>query len=255
VGGLVPTLLIDHAPEAEPRQDPHPGTLDLDVALSERVVDEQRYQALALRLRQEGFGPDVSEGGNKRLQSWRNKNSGVVVEFLMDALGDGQDPGRRVQPLEADFGVFVTDGAELAIDERVERTLTGRLPTGEEVTRTISVCGPAAFVVLKTLALAGRGEPKDAFDLIYVLRGTPGAPGVIADRLAGHAEKDPDVVRNALAKLAHEFASIDSTGPKRAAEFMLTRQGDQQELDNAASDAHGLVADLLEACLARGLTS
>ena len=32
------------------------------------------------------------------------------------------------------------------------------------------MCGPGAFVVLKALAFRDRGEPKDAYDLVYVLR-------------------------------------------------------------------------------------
>ncbi len=37
-------------------------------------------------------------------------------------------------------------------------------------TRSISVCGPGAFTVLKALAFSYRGENKDAYDLYYVLK-------------------------------------------------------------------------------------
>jgi predicted nucleotidyltransferase len=58
----------------------------------------------------------------------------------------------------------------MAFDERENVTLAGDTLKGERVSRTIPVCGPAAFVVLKALAFADRGEPKDAYDLLYILR-------------------------------------------------------------------------------------
>src|ERR1700683_1597605 len=73
------------------------------------------------------------------------------------------------------------------------------------VRRVIPVCGPATFVVLKSLALADRGEPKDAYDLVYVLRRWPEGISDIADRLALHANKHPGDVNDALTKLANDF--------------------------------------------------
>jgi len=49
---------------------------------------------------------------------------------------------------------------ELAFDERVDVEIYGRTLTGEEVTRTVPVCGPAAFIVLKALAFGDRAEPE-----------------------------------------------------------------------------------------------
>ena len=47
---------------------------------------------------------------------------------------------------------------------------SGQTIVGEDATREIWVCGPGAFVVLKSLAFDLRGENKDAYDLFYVLR-------------------------------------------------------------------------------------
>ena len=45
------------------------------------------------------------------------------------------------------------------------------------------MCGPGAYVVLKALAFRGRGEPKDAYDLFYVLRNYGEGPQSIANAL------------------------------------------------------------------------
>jgi hypothetical protein len=252
VGGLVPALLIDlqrGAPETAPDAGGHPGTNDLDVGLALAVLSDDRYAEISHRLRQEGFEPDTNDKGNAVLQRWRLGDLKVTVDFLMPPA-PGQDADRRVQPLEPDFGALITPGLELAFEERVLVELAGHTLSGERVSRTIPVCGPAAFVVLKTLAFADRGEPKDAYDLLYVLRGTTGGAEAVAERLALHAHRHRELVDRTLVLLERDFANPDSVGPIRAAQFGLIDAGD---LDNDAADAHGHVDDLLTAHRRRSL--
>jgi hypothetical protein len=138
----------------------------------------------------------------------------------------------------------------LAFDERREIELDGHTLGGEAARRTIPVCGPAAFIVLKALAFADRGEPKDAYDLVYVIRRSPGQAGAIADRLAEHIANDRESVHSALELLARDFDDVEGIGPQRAARFAIT---DEAELDDQAADAQGYVDDLLRACRERGL--
>jgi hypothetical protein len=132
-----------------------------------------------------------------------------------------------------------------------EARLDGHTLHGERVRRTIPVCGPAAFVVLKALAFGDRAEPKDAYDLVYVIRHTPERGHAIAERLRAHAEHDHDTVSRALALLARDFDAPDNLGPSRAADFMLAAP---QDRDADAADAHGFVDDLLLAARNLGLT-
>lgn len=246
VGGLVPTLLIDLRDEnlTEPGDGDHPGTNDLDIGLALALLDDERYAEVSERLRQEDFEPDEKENGNKTRQTWRHKTlPGIKVDFLIPPASE-HDAGQRIQSLEADFGAIVTPGLELAFDETVLVQLDGHTLKGERVKREIPVCGPAAFVVLKALAIPGRGEPKDSFDLVYVIRGADGRHEAIAERLAEHARSHPQIVERAIAALARDFATPENVGPRRAAEFGLV---DPADFDNDAADAHGRVDDLLTA--------
>lgn len=252
VGGLVPALLIDTRRDADAEDDPHPGTNDLDVGLALAVLDDERYAEISARLRAEGFRPDTNDAGNETVQRWRLGDLKVTVDFLMPPAPD-QDDRVRVQNLEGDFGALITPGLQLAFDERVNVELDGHTLHGESVRRTIPVCGPAAFVVLKALAFADRGEPKDAYDLVYVVRHTPGRGHAIAERLSGHAAEHRPIVVKALALLARDFDTPDDLGPTRAARFTIAEPTVQDELDNTAADAHGYVADLLSASHHLGL--
>ncbi len=255
VGGLVPSLLIDagRADDGEADDDLHPGTNDLDVGLALALLDDHRYAEISARLRAEGFEPDESEGGNKIVQCWRLKDLKVTVDFLISPA-PGDPPKTRIKNLEGDFGALVAPGLPLAFDERVNVELEGFTLTGERTSRTIPVCGPAAFVVLKALAFGDRGEPKDAYDLTYVIRGTPGGPRAIADGLKQHAEDHAETVQEALGLLHRDFDGPDAIGPQRAARFAVPTSAPRYEIDNQAADAHGFVDDLLSKCRDLGLT-
>ena len=252
VGGLVPSLIIDRDRGQEDEfGDRHPGSNDLDVGLSVALLDDERYAEISSRLRQEGFEPDINEQGNPTLQRWKLDGLNVTVDFLLPPI-PGAERGGRVHPLASDFGVIVAPGLELAFDERQPVTLEGRTLNDELVTRTIPVCGPGAFVVLKAMALGDRAEPKDAFDLVYVVRNWPGGAQEIGDRLADHAERHDSLVKDALGLLVRDFGSADSIGPMRVAEFEGVRG---TALDEAIADAHGYIDDLLVACRERSLLS
>ena len=246
VGGLVPTLLIDAQRPPSNGDEPHPGTNDLDLGLSLALLDDARYAEVSERLRAEGFEPDTNDARNRTVQRW--KRDGLTVDFLIPPAPN-LVPARRVHNLEPDFGAIVTPGLELAFEERVNVDIEGTTLTGEQVTRTIPVCGAGAFVVLKALAFGDRGEPKDAFDLLYVIRHLPGGAVAVADVLGRHAVAHEVVVETALALLARDFATVDGLGPRRAAEFEHLDPGAR---DDAAADAHGFVDDLLRSYRVRG---
>jgi len=250
VGGLVPSLIIDREPDRREEVDEtHPGTNDLDVGIAVALLDDSQYAEISHRLRQEGFEPDTNESGNPTLQRWKWGDLKVTVDFLLPPV-EGAEVGGRVLPLEGDFGVLIAPGLELAFEECEQVTIEGTTLKGEGATRTVPVCGPGAFVVLKAFAFADRGEPKDAFDLVYVIRRWPGGAKAIADRLERHVKRHPDVVREALALLVRDFGSPDLIGPLRVAEF---EGATEDRRDEVAADAHGYVDDLIRVCGQRGL--
>ncbi len=240
VGGLVPSLLDLQLPVVHD-EDSHPGTNDLDLGLSLGLLDGQRYMEISERLRTEGFEPDTNRSGNKTVQRWHL--GGLKVDFLIPPATD-QDPKLRVQNLESDFGALVTPGLELAFDERIDVEIEGTTLKGEHATRVVPVCGPGAYVVLKALAFADRSEPKDAYDMVYVIRRTTDGATTIAAKLREHADAHPEVVRQAVELLERDFASVEHIGPQRCAEF---EHLDPDARNEAAADAHGHIDDLLRA--------
>ena len=82
--------------------------------------------------------------------------------YIATKLGDLRD--------DVVFAAVITPGLELAFQDRRLLTLEGETLRHEQASREVWVCEAGAFTVLKALAFQGRGENKDAYDLIYTLQ-------------------------------------------------------------------------------------
>lgn len=240
VGGLVPSLLIDqdNLPEGV---DAHVGTVDLDVGLTLALLDEGRYQALAERMRRAGFEQDATDKGTPTRQRWRIVGpEKVTVDFLIEP-SHSEDQGGTLRDIEHDFAAVITPGLQLAFQDAEPITLSGKTIRNEQVTRGIQVCGPGAYVVLKSLAFRGRGENKDAYDLYYLLRSYGAGVNEIASRLL--PLRTDSHTTQAIDILKEDFQTRDGVGPLRVAEFLLGRPDDEIQVDVV-----GFVGRLLREC-------
>jgi hypothetical protein len=232
VGGLVPLLWRDSG-QLDTGAPPPVGTVDLDLGLSESLLEEGRYMEMAERLRRAGFIPDTNAAGRVTPQRWTVGDGGPTIDFLIDPLGADDRPG-RVKHLDAQrqFAAIAVRGVSLAMSSSVGQTLEGITHRGEKATRAVCVCNPGVFVVLKALAFRGRGEPKDAHDLYYALRYSLSGPEEIGLQLNALGTR-PEVVQ-ALAVLRADFESIDHAGPIRVAEFLAEPRSEELRADVVA---------------------
>lgn len=240
VGGLAPSLLIDQQ-ELVAGADPHVGTMDLDVGLAVALLDHARYRTITERLRRAGFSQDVNADGNPTRQRWKIESVGrVTVDFLIPPTQPG-DVGGALLNIEADFAAVIAPGLHLAFRDRQRVALSGRTVMGEDAARDVWVCGPGAFVVLKALAFASRGENKDAYDLFYVVRNYGSGVQDTADCLRPLLE-DP-AGSEAMAILRRDFLDHNGVGPRRVAEFMTHGPDDAIQ-----ADVVGFVRQMLDRC-------
>lgn len=232
VGGFVPALLVpqDRLPNGATR---HVGTTDLDLALSIALLAEEQYHEVSERLRRAGFRSGTNARGNPTSPRWVIDRGGarVQVDFLMPP-GNALDHGGGLIRLESDFAAFVSPGLDIAWRDRRRVSLDGYTILGERATREVWVCGPGAFIVLKALAWRDRGEPKDAYDLFYVLRNYGDGPASVADAfrpLLGDAHAD-----RALGIVEQDFGEPDCAGPARVAAFLGPGDDETVRADVAA---------------------
>jgi hypothetical protein len=216
VGGLVPSLIIEQDPLPADRR--HAGTTDLDIGLALTLLNSRRYDTVVYRLRDAGFAPDRNEAGNPTSQRWRMDGPGrVTVDFLIPPSGADDPPG-QLKHLSPGFAAIIAPGLHLAFRDHRMVAVAGTTFAGANATRSLWVCGPGAFIVLKALAFRNRGANKDAYDLHYVLtsfgEGTRDVANALAPLLG-----DP-AAEMALAVLHEDFCASDALGPVAVATFL-----------------------------------
>jgi len=212
--------------------------MDLDVGLTLALLDEGRYRKLTERLRDAGFEMDRNDDGRPTRQRWKVTGIGTVTLDFLIQPSLPTDKGGRLRNIEPDFAAIIAPGLNLAFLDRERVTISGRTIFGEKATRDFWICGPGAYVVLKSLAFDGRGENKDAYDLYYVVRNYGAGVDDVATRLQPLL-LDAEAQR-AVEILERDFSDIESVGPLRVAEFIVGGPDDELQ-----SDVVGFVRQLL----------
>ena len=209
VGGWVPTLLLNQAPRE------HIGSLDVDMALNHRTLREVGYKSIMQLLLAHGYYQ-----GEQPFIFFRTVQLGenpyeVEVDFLAGEYS-GTARGHRTQRVQ-DIRPRKARGCDLAINLATEITISGTLPGGGKDTATLRVASIVPFLVMKSMAMAGRLKEKDAWDIYYCIRYYPGGIDKLAEEFQPHLENS--LIQETLDKLGKKFASPEHIGPKQVADF------------------------------------
>ena len=241
----MPLYLVPGGDYAQPQ---HVGSTDVDVAL--RLVveaeDEGAYSTLATNLRRAGF--DRVDGSSWR---WSADVDGHVV--VLEFLGDRTDvaPGTifspRVRPSAGAGGVglLCVRGVELAFRDSVAIDRELVLLDGARSNVTFQVANLSPFVALKADAYLDRRKPKDAYDLVYVLRWWDGGPAAAAAAVAASPIAGEPFVLSAMRRVLGEFAGPDRVGAVDYA-LLAAAGGTEAEISRARNEAVLVVRQFAE---------
>lgn len=234
IGGWVPELLLPGG------ATPHVGSMDIDLALDHRRIEETGYKMIRELLLERGYVEgkqpfvycrDIERGG---------KTIRVLVDFLSGEYA-GTGKGHRHQRVQ-DLMVRKVRGCDLAFDMAQEVTVAGNLPGGGLDTVNIRVASVVPFLIMKGMALDERLKEKDAWDIYFCLLHYPGGINAIADEFRPHL--DHGLIREGVEKIRKHFSSPDHIGPKFVADFEEVE--DTEERARIMRDAYERVQALLE---------
>jgi hypothetical protein len=235
VGGWTPDLLM---PEAD---EPHVGSIDVDLALDAEKLNDGRYaELLNLLINTRRYRP-----GEKDFQLIVDVNLGdgdKPVQVEVEFLAPKEVKLKKNKPkLLRGFRVLQADGCGVAFHAPVVLRLGGRNVRGDTNGVSLRVASLPDFLVMKAYALGGRDKPKDAYDLCYCLENAPGGMAALAaDWKPRLAEKE---VTRAVEILREKFATVDSFGPQQLVEFHAATDEESREM--AARRAFELVQKFL----------
>lgn len=235
VGGWVPDLLIVDS------HDAHVGSLDVDLALDARKLDDGRYADLLASL----FVTRRYARGSKPFQLATRvglQDGGVPLEVQVEFLAPKEAKLERNNPkLIPGFRVLLADGCASAFNAPLDIELAGRATRGEVNSVVLRVASLPDFLIMKAYALAGREKPKDAYDIYYCLDNFPGGLESLAS--TWRVRREDNDVSAAIGILQRKFSAVDAVGPWQVAEFLGSNQLEEKAMQ--ARRAYELVQQLL----------
>lgn len=235
VGGWTPDLLLPDADE------PHVGSIDVDLALDATKLDKGRYaELLKLLLDTKRYRKGAKDF--QLIVEVDLKDGEKPVQVEVEFLAPKEVKLKKNKPkLLTDFRVLQADGCGVAFHAPVELNLAGQNVRGAKNTVRLRVASLADFLVMKAHAIGGRDKPKDTYDLCYCLEQFPGGMKKLAADWKQRV-KEKDVAR-AVEILREKFAGVDAFGPHQLVEFHSAPDEDTQAMQ--ARQAYELVQKFL----------
>lgn len=210
VGGWVPAMLI-------PQDNvPHVGSLDVDLALNHKTLQDPGYNTIYNLLVGRGYRQDDEQP----YRFWRIVEAdGHTIEVAVDLLAgeyEGTSKSHRTQRIQ-DVRARKARGCELAFQHAVEVPIDGTLPDGAKDSATIRIAAIIPFLAMKGMAMATRLKEKDPWDIYYSVRNFPGGPEALVAEFKPHLHNA--LIKEGLRNIAEKFGSPEHFGPRSVASF------------------------------------
>ncbi len=234
VGGWVPAMLI-------PQDNvPHVGSLDVDLALNHKTLQDPGYNTIHNLLIGRGYRQDKEQP----YRFWRIVVvAGHPIEVAVDLLAgeyEGTSKSHRTQKIQ-DVRARKARGCELAFQQAAEVRIDGTLPDGAKDSSVIRIAAIIPFLAMKGMAMASRLKEKDPWDIYYCVSNFPGGSEALAAEFKTHLPNS--LIREGLRNIAEKFGSPKHFGPRSVAAF--DDIGDPEERALVERDAYERVQNVL----------
>lgn len=235
VGGWVPDLLL---PDAE---EPHIGSIDVDLALDADKLRDGRYAEIVKSLLATGRYEQSDQQFKLRARVDLG-DGGPVIVVDVDFLKPLEKRKKRKSPrLLKDFRPLDADGCSAAFRNPESVKVGGHTISGAENSVSVLVAAIEDFLVMKSHALAKRDKPKDAYDICYCLDHVPDGMQALAS--SWRERRGDPLVAGAIGHLREKFASVAAYGPQQVVAFYDAPA--REERDRHARRAYELVTRFL----------
>ena len=238
IGGWTPTFIL---PQSD---DPHVGSLDIDVALDFSKIPDDTYQTILKAFLKRGYTQDKEQPFRffRKVKIEEAEPINVEVDLMAGEYG-GTGKGHRTQKVQ-DVRARKARGCDLAFDAAVTVTLDGNLPDGGKDTASFKVAGIVPFLVMKGMTMYERMKEKDAYDIYYCVEHFPGGVKGLAAEFRSFMKNK--LVIEGLEKIKSKFASVEHIGPKWVVDFLeVTEKEDRDIIMRRAYEKVNELLDLL----------
>ena len=219
IGGWVPTLLY---PDGD-----HIGSIDVDVLLNQLEIKKaESYRTIKRILTQNGYRRHEEKYFTFiKTIVLDGVSYDVDVDFLSGKYGgDGGNVSKHVdgiKTLPATGGNFAFDFPPTDVKIEYMRE------DGAKDSGHVKVISVVPYLVMKTAAL-GRGKPKDAYDIYYMVDKYEGGVRTLVKEFMPYTDRE--LIREMCQKLDEKFASPQHAGPTDVVTFMGITEEEEKEI-------------------------
>jgi len=162
IGGWVPYFLLE-AHKSTDIDFVHIGSVDIDLVIDPKVIDEEKYETIAGML----LGKEYKLSKEILYQFERTVTSDVDgkeytvrIDFLTPQPPRGKGQARRHRQIQPDLKARNLPGAEIALQLNQKVPLAGVLPGNGETRLEFKMADLAGFLALKGIAFGKRYREK-----------------------------------------------------------------------------------------------
>lgn len=245
VGGWVPFVLLERHRRPDDRFV-HVGSIDIDLAVDPRRVNEPEYATIVELLRERGYRPAATRRGRAIPNSFERtvhspvtaKPYAIRVDFLTPFAA--AESGRSAQaPLQDELVARKIKGCEAAFRYQTTVEIAGALPDGGRMTVPIHMADLVASLTMKGIVLGERYREKDAYDIYALVAHYGRGPAEAAHATRPHLD-DP-LVSEGMVGIRSAFATRDAHGPAWVASFLVNPMF-VEERERVVTDAYMVVS-------------
>jgi hypothetical protein len=243
IGGWTPSFLFPKAREPQAKamldpaiftpavfdtDEPHIGSLDIDVALNFSNIPDDTYQTILKAFLKRGYTRDKDQPFRffRKVRVEGADPVEVEVDLMAGEYG-GTTRGHRTQKVQ-DIRARKARGCDLAFDSSITVTLEGELPDGGKDKVSFKVAGIVPFLVMKGMAMHDRMKEKDAYDIYYCVEHFPGGTSKLIAEFSSFSRNK--LVLEGLGKIRGKFASVKHVGPVWVADFLEITEKEDREI-------------------------
>ena len=238
VGGWVPDLLI---PDAE---EPHIGSIDVDLALNtEKLMDGRYAEMLDQLLNTKRYCQGAKDFQLQTEVDLKDGSDPIKVDIDFMGATDADTEKNKPKLVEG-FRLLKADGCAVAFHAPTSQRISGQMASGAENTVSIQIASIPDFLIMKAFALNGRDKPKDAYDICYCLDYYSGGIPELAQAWKQRLDDGLKATRLATEYLREKFQSVSAYGTQQVVEFHNSNNSDERE--QQARRAYELVRAFLE---------
>lgn len=225
VGGWVPDLMFPN--------EEHIGSIDVDILINHLPLQDAGYLTLEKILLKNGY----LEHPEKYFSYYKEIDiDGIQYTVDVDMLAGiygGTTIKKRSQHVQGIRALKAT-GGNFAFEFPPQKIIIeAKRPDGAIDTATVNVVAVVPYLIMKSAAL-GRGKPKDAYDIYFLIKHYQGGVKSLAKEFAHVSERD--IVLKMIEKLTGKFASMNHTGPKDVSDFLDIEEDESEYIKRDVSE-------------------